>query len=176
MSTEDPSRGPAAKGPATVSRWQRRQLARETRGSTSTARHPARTFTVLLLLVGLGGFVVAAAADSSVAKTSVADERALGQQDPATAARALRSHVTQIVGAFDAYAASSIAVVSARGDVNKLFNQVRSSSASGSLAVARAKDKLSKGIAAYGAAIERQNVARQAYTDRLALLMAEVHR
>ena len=131
---------------------------------------------MLLLLVGLGGYVVAAAADSSVAKTSVADERALGQQDPATAAKALRSRVTPIKGAYDTYVAASLAVVSARGDVNKLFNQVRSPSTSGSLGVAGAKDKLSKGIAAYGAAVERANVARKAYADQLALLMAEVHR
>lgn len=144
--------------------------------STSTAQRTARAFAMLLLLVGLGGYVVAAAADSSVAKTSVADERALGQQDPATAAKALRSRVTPIKGAYDTYVAASLAVVSARGDVNKLFNQVRSPSTSGSLGVAGAKDKLSKGIAAYGAAVERANVARKAYADQLALLMAEVHR
>jgi hypothetical protein len=139
-------------------------------------RSRVRTFTIVMLLVGLGGYVVAAAADRSVAKTSVADDRALGQQDPATAEKALRSHFAPIKGAYDSYAAASTAVVSARGDVNKLFNQVRSASTSGGPGAAGAKDELTKGIAAYGAAVQREDVARKAYADQLALLMAEIHR
>jgi hypothetical protein len=138
-------------------------------------RSRLRTFTILLLLVGLGGYVVAAAADRSVAKTVVADDRALGQQDPAMAAKALRSHFSPIKGAYDNYLAASSAVVSARGDVNKLFNQVRSGSPSGSLGAAGAKNELANSITEYGAAVQQEDVARKAYADQLRRLMAEIH-
>jgi hypothetical protein len=139
-------------------------------------RSLARTSAILLLLVGLGGYVVAAAADSSVSKTAVADEKGLGAQNPVTAAQAYRSHISPIKSAFDTYAAASLAVVSARDDVNRLFNQVRSAPTSKSPAAATARDQLSQGITAYGAAVEREDVARQAYADQLALLMTEMHR
>jgi hypothetical protein len=138
-------------------------------------RSLARTSAILLLLVGLGGYVVSAAADSSVSKTAVADDKGLGAQNPVTAAQAYRSHISPIKSAFDTYAAASLAVVSARDDVNRLFNQVRSASAK-SPAAATAKDQLSQGITAYGAAVEREDVARQAYAAQLALLMTEMHR
>jgi hypothetical protein len=125
--------------------------------------------------VGLGGYVVAAAADSSVTNTPVADDSTLGQQDPASAARALSSHVTTVQRTYDTYAAASLAVVSARRDVNKLIDKVRSPT-SRNPGAAGAKDLLSKRIAAYGAAVERENVARQAYAVQLAHLMAEEHR
>jgi hypothetical protein len=125
--------------------------------------------------VGLGGYVVAAAADSSTGKTSVADETALGQQDPVTRAAALRSRVTPIKVAYDTYAAESLAVVTARGDVSRLLSQARALSSSGSGEAATARDQLSTGITAYGAAVARQDIARQAYARQLALLMAEVH-
>jgi hypothetical protein len=144
-------------------------------GPASKGWQPARALAILLLLVGLGGYVVAAATDSSVAKTSAADEAALGRKDAATAAAALRIRIAPVQGAYDTYAAASLDVVSARGAVNKLVTRVRSTSASGGPGAASAKDALSKGIAAYGAAVERENVARQAYAKQLAPLMAEVH-
>jgi hypothetical protein len=144
--------------------------------STSITRRPTRTIAILLLLVGLGGYVVAAASDSSVANSSAAAERALGQQDPATAAQALRSRVAPLKVTYDSYAAASLAVASARGEVTRLLNQVRSPSASGSQTVAAAKVELSASISAYGEAIAREKVARQAYADQLAPLMAEIHR
>ena len=144
--------------------------------STSIARRPTRTIAVLLLLVGLGGFVVAAAADSSVAKISASADRALGQQDPATAAQALRGRVAPLKVSYDSYAAASLAVASARSEVTRLLNQVRSPSTSGGPGVAAARDELSSGISAYGEAIAREKAARQAYADHLALLMAEIHR
>jgi hypothetical protein len=159
------------------SRPQSRQLAAPGgRGSRRGPRQPARTFAILLLLVGLGGYVVAAAADSSVGKTSVADETALGQQDPVAGAQTLRSRVTPIKVAYDSYAAASLAVVTARADVIKLFSTVRAQSTPGSVEATTARGQLSTGIAAYGAAVERENEKRQAYARQLALLMAEVHR
>jgi hypothetical protein len=157
MSTDDRVREPAAGGRSASTRWQ-----------------PARALAILLLLVGLGGYVVAAAADSSIARTSVADEAALGQKDPATEAAALRIRIIPVQGAYDTYAAASLAVVYARDDVNKLVKRVRSAPASGSPGAASARDGLSKGISAYAAAVERENVARQAYAKLLAPLMAEV--
>jgi hypothetical protein len=144
------------------------------RRSASTRWQPARILAVLLLLVGLGGYVVAAAADSSVANTSAADITALGRQDPGTAATVLRLRVLSVQSAYDTYARSSLAVVSARGDVNRLIKHVRSLSTSGSPGTPAARDLLTKGIAAYDAAIEREDVARQAYARQLAHLKAEV--
>jgi len=157
MSTDDRPRGPAAGGRSASTGWQ-----------------PARILAILLLLVGLGGYVVAAAADSSVANAPVATDSTLGQQDPASTAKALSSRVTRVQGAYDTYAAASLAVVSARRDVNRLIDKVRSPT-SGNPGAAGAKDALSKGIAAYGAAVERENVARKAYAVQLAPLTAEVH-
>ena len=143
---------------------------------TSMTRRPTRTLAILLLLEGLGGYVVAAAADSSVAKLSAANDQALGQKDPVTEAQILHSRVTPIKGTYDTYAAASLAVATARGEVTRLLNQVRSPSTPGDPEVAAARDGLPSSIAAYGAAIAREKVARQAYSDHLALLMAEVHR
>jgi len=176
MSTDEHSRTPAADSPSARSRRQSRQLAArgEPRSRPGT-RHPGRAFAILLLLVGLGGYVVAAAADSSTGKTSVADETALGQQDPVTGAAALRSRVTPIKVTYDIYAAASLAAARARDDVSRLLSHARALSSSGSEEAATARDQLSTGIAAYGAAVERENLARQAYARQLALLMAEVH-
>lgn len=88
----------------------------------------------------------------------------------------LRSRVAPIKDAYDTYTAASLAAVSARRDVITLFNQAKPPSTSGSQTGASAMDELPKSIAAYGAAVERANVARQAYTKQLKLLMAVVHR
>ncbi|MEP7193835.1 MAG: hypothetical protein ABI903_13325 [Actinomycetota bacterium] len=159
MSTDNRLQAPAAGRRSAPTRWQ-----------------PARILAVLLLLVGLGGYVVAAAADSSVAKTSAADVTALGQQDPGTAAAVLRLRVLPVQSAYDTYARASLAVVSARRDVTKPISQVRFLSTSGSARTSASMDLLSKGIVAYGAAVEREDVARLAYAHQLALLMTEVHR
>ena len=143
--------------------------------SKSTTRRPARTVAILLLLVGLGGYVVAAATDSSVAELSAASHQALGQNDPVAEAQTLQGRITPIKSTYDTYAAASIAVASARSEVTRLLSQVRSPSTSVGQ-VADARDRLPSRIAAYGEAIARQKVARQAYSDHLALLMAEVHR
>lgn len=162
MSTDKRSRG--ASGAARSAGQRQRQ------------QRVVRTLTILLLLVGIGGFVVATVVDSSGAKTSVADERTLGQQDPAAAAKVLRNRVAPIKDAYDTYAAASLATVSARRDVIKLFNQAKPQSTSGSQAAASARDELPKSLAAYGAAVARENVARQAYSTQLKLLMTVVHR
>jgi hypothetical protein len=132
--------------------------------------------TILLLLTGIGGFAVANVVDSSVAKTAAENEMALGQQDPAAAARMLRSRVTPVKSAYDTYAAASLATTSARRDVITLLNQAKPPSTSGSQAAPGAMGELPQSMAAYGAAVERENIARQAYTRQLALLMAAVHR
>jgi hypothetical protein len=144
--------------------------------STSTTRRPARTVAILLLIVGLGGYVVAAAADSSVARLAAANDQALGQKNAAAEAQTLQGRVEPIKSSYDTYAAASLAVTAARGEVTRLLSQVRSPSTSGGPEVAAARDNLPSSIAAYGAAIAREKVARQAYGDHLALLMAEMHR
>jgi hypothetical protein len=86
----------------------------------------------------------------------------------------LRLRVLPVQSTYDTYARASLAVVAARADVNQLIRQVRSTSASGSPGEAAARDLLSRGIAAYSAAVEREDVARQAYARQLAHLKAEV--
>jgi hypothetical protein len=144
--------------------------------STSTPRRPARAVAILLLLVGLGGYVVAAAADHSVGKVSAVEDRALGTQDPVAAASALRRRTTPITTTYNTYASASLVVGSTRGELTRLFNLVRPTSTAGPAEAADARGRLSESIAAYGVAIERQKVAQQAYAHELALLMAEVHR
>ena len=161
MSTDKRSRGPSTG--VRAARRRRRQ------------QRVVRTLTILLLLVGIGGFAMANVLDGSVAKTSVEDERALGQQDPAAAAKVLRNRVVPIKDAYDAYAAASLAAVSARREVITLFNQAQSPSTSGSQKAASAKEQLPRSLAAYGAAVEQENVARQAYSSQLKLLMAVIH-
>jgi Tfp pilus assembly protein PilV len=131
--------------------------------------------TILLLLVGIGGFAAANVVAGSVAKTSAADEQALGQQDPAAAAKVLSNRIAPIKDAYETYAAASLTAVSARRDVILLFNEAKPPSTPGSPAAASAKLRLPSSLAAYTAAIERENVARKAYTRQLALLMAVVH-
>ena len=138
-------------------------------------RKPARALAILLFLVGIGGFVVANAADRSHAPTAVQDEAVLGQQNPVGAAQALRAQIRPVKRSFDTYAAASGAVAAARADVTNLFNALSPPSAAGSPEAAAAKLRLSAGIAAYGAAVEREQVSRIAYDKRLELLLRQVH-
>jgi hypothetical protein len=162
MSTDKRSRGPSAEVWAAMRRRRQQRV--------------VRTVTILLLLVGIGGFAAANVLDGSGARLSVADESALGQQDPAAAAKVLRNRVAPIKDAYDTYAAASLATVSARREVITLFNQAKPPSPPGSEAAAGAKDELPNSLAEYGAAVERENVARQAYSAQLKLLMAVIHR
>lgn len=149
---------------------------RPTDESRSTGRHPARTFTILFLLVGLGGFVVAAATDQSVEKSAVADERAFNQRDPVLAAQRLDILIKPIKGAYDDYAAASLAVASAREDVTNLLTQAASTSGAGRVRAARAREELPTAIAAHSEAVTLERATRQIYVDQLAGLMKEMHR
>jgi len=138
-------------------------------------RKPARAMAIVLFLVGIGGFVVSNAADRSHAPTAVRDEAVLGQQNPVGAAQGLRAQVRPVKRSFDTYAAASGAVAATRADVSNLFNALGPPSAAGSPEAVAAKLRLSAGIAAYGAAVEREQVARIAYDNRLELLLRQVH-
>jgi hypothetical protein len=138
-------------------------------------RHPARTFAILFLLLGLGGYVAAAGADSSHSQTSGVDDQALGQRDPVVAAEALDIRVTPLKEAYDEYAAASLAVTRAREKVTILLNEASSSSGTGSLRAGPAKEELPTAIALYGAAIQRERATGQAYTRLLPPLMREMH-
>lgn len=140
------------------------------------ARQRARTIAILLFLVGGVGYGIANVADRSHAASAVQDERVLGPKNPVGASQALRARVRPVKGAFDTYAAASTAVAAARADVTTLFNAVGPRSAGRTAESAAAKVRLSRGIAAYGAAVGREQAARIAYDKQLSLLMAEVHR
>jgi hypothetical protein len=138
-------------------------------------RHPARTFAILFLLVGLGGYAAAAGADNSHSQTASVDEKALGMRDPAVVAEALNNRVTPLKETYDEYAAASLAVARAREKVTILLNEAASTSGTGSLNAAKAKEELPAAIALYDAAIQRERVTGQAYTRLLPSLMREMH-
>jgi hypothetical protein len=138
-------------------------------------RQPARTVAIVLLLVGLGGFVVAAAADSSHSQTADMDERALGARDPVAATAALNNSVEALTAAYDEYAAASLAVATAREKVTILLRDASSPSGTGSPKAAQAKEELPAAIAVHSAAIQRELVAGQVYTRLLVPLMREMH-
>jgi hypothetical protein len=143
--------------------------------SGSRGQSLTRALAILLFLVGFGGFVVAAASDQSVQKSSAADETTLGQRDPVAAAKTLRTGFTSVNSAFNAYAAASQVVATARQDVTTQFAKVAAVSGRGGAGLAAANRELSGAIAAHGAAVAREQVARQVYVDRLDVLIKEVH-
>ena len=160
----------ASTGPATAG------SAKPAQSRSRPGRKPARALAIVLFLVGIGGFVVANAADRSHAPTAVQDVAVLGQQNPVGAAQALRAQIRPVKRSFDTYAAASGAVAATRADVTNLFNALDPPSAVGSPEAVAARLRLSAGIAAYGAAVEREQVARITYDTRLELLLRQVHR
>jgi hypothetical protein len=142
---------------------------------SAQVRHPARTFAILFLLIGLGGYVAAAGADNSHSQTAAVDDKALGQRDPVVVTEALTSRVTPLKVAYDEYAADSLAVARAREKVTILLNDAASSSGAESLGAAQAQEELPAAIAFYDAAIQRERVSGQAYTRLLPALMREMH-
>lgn len=143
--------------------------------SGSSGQSLTRALAILLFLVGFGGFVVAAASDQSVLKTSAADQATLGQRDPVAAAKTLRTGFTSVNAAFNAYAAASQVVATARQEVSTQFAKVAAVSGRGGAGSAAANRELSRAISAHSAAVAREQVARQAYVDRLSVLIKEVH-
>lgn len=143
--------------------------------SGSRGQSVARALAILLFLVGFGGFVVAAASNQSVQKSSRAVQATLGQRDPAAAAVTLRAGFTSVNSAFNAYAAASQVVATARKDVTTQFAKVAAVSGQGGAAAAAANRELSRAIAAHGAAVASERSARQTYVDRLDVLLKEVH-
>jgi hypothetical protein len=128
-----------------------------------------------LFLVGIGGFVVAAAGSQSIQKTAVPDARALGGRDPAAASVTLRAGFTSVDGAYNAYAASTQRVARARAVVVKRLATVEALSKTGKAGLGKAKSDLTSAMAAHELAIEEERIARRVYVDRLAALMKDVH-
>lgn len=124
--------------------------------------------SVVLLLIGIGGFVTANGIDSHSVKTFAEEYAALDGRDPGTTGDALDAQVSEVKAAFDDYVLAAAAVRRRHEAVTDAFNEALASSDE---VMSR---KLDRVMAAYRAALRRERVKRQAYFAELRSLKVEI--
>lgn len=144
----------------------------------ATARRPGGrvvswVVAVVLVVVGVLGFVLAGVGDSSTTARYKADQAVLGEHNAATSAEALNAQVARVKAAYDDYVSAAATVRTRHEAVTDTFNEVVTPlDPTNLLGITRAKESLPKVIGAYQRSLARQQAAAAAYFAQLAHLKA----